>query len=158
MSYQYKNLPHPADIRLEVTASCKEDIFRGALEGMAHIIQPDISKRKSQKKEQIKIHSLDLNTLLVDFLNEILAKSDIYNCVFDKIKIKELTDNYFEPPFGGEKQGSPERREGGSYIEGTVEGGKVEKFSQEIKAATYHGLEIKENKRGEYEVTVLFDI
>jgi len=137
MSYQYKNLPHPADIRLEVTASCKEDIFRGALEGMAHIIQPDISKRKSQKKEQIKIHSLDLNTLLVDFLNEILAKSDIYNCIFDKIKIKELADN---------------------CIEGTIEGGKVEKFSQEIKAATYHGLEIKENKRGEYEATVLFDI
>lgn len=137
MSYQYKNLPHPADIRLEVTASCKEDIFRGALEGMAHIIQPDISKRKSQKKEQIKIHSLDLNTLLVDFLNEILAKSDIYNCIFDKIKIKELADN---------------------CIEGTIEGGKVEKFSQEIKAATYHKLDIFQDKKDIWKAVILFDI
>jgi len=136
MSYKYKNLPHPADIRLEIIASCKEDIFRGALEGMAYIIQPNISQKSVLKKEQIEIHSLDINALLVDFLNEVLAKSDIHNSIFYNIKIEKLTDN---------------------SIKGMIEGRNVKEFSKEIKAATYHGLEIKENKR-EWKVVVLFDI
>ncbi len=136
MSYKYKNLPHPADIRLEIIASCKEDIFRGALEGMAYIIQPNISQKSVLKKEQIEIHSLDINALLVDFLNEVLAKSDIHNSIFYNIKIEKLTDN---------------------SIKGMIEGRNVKEFSKEIKAATYHGLEIKENK-GEWKVVVLFDI
>lgn len=136
MSYRYKVLPHPADIRLEITASCKKDIFRGALEGMAYIIQPNVSQKSISKEEQIEIHSMNINTLLVDFLNEVLAKSDIYNSVFDSIKIEKLTDN---------------------SIKGIIKGRNVKEFSKEIKAATYHGLEIKENQ-GEWVVVVLFDI
>mgnify|MGYP005636453953 CR=1 FL=1 len=90
MSYKYKILPHPADIKLEITASCKEDIFKGALEGMAYIIQPNISKNSGLVEEEIEIHSMDINALLVDFLNEVLAKSDIYNSVFNNIKIEKL--------------------------------------------------------------------
>jgi len=67
MSYKYKILPHSADIKLEIIASCKEDLFKGALEGMAYIIQPDVSKKSSLEKEQIEIHSLDINTLKKQF-------------------------------------------------------------------------------------------
>ena len=154
MAYQYKVLSHPADIRLEIIASCKEDLFQGALEGMAYILQPDISKKSSLKKEQIEIHSLDINALLVDFLSEVLAKSDIYNCIFDKVKIEKLTDNYFEQ---GEKQGSGVKRIG-SYIKGRIEGKNVEEFSKEIKAVTYHQLNIIQDKNGDWKVIILFDI
>jgi len=137
MSYKYKNLPHPADIRLEIIASCKEDIFRGALEGMAYIIQPNISQKSVLKKEQIEIHSLDINALLVDFLNEVLAKSDIYNCIFDKVKIEKLT---------------------GNSIKGIIEGRNVKEFSKEIKAVTHHGLNINQDKNGDWKAIILFDI
>lgn len=137
MSYKYKVLPHPADIRLEITASCKEDIFRGALEGMAYIIQPNVSQKSVLKKEQIEIHSLDINALLVDFLNEVLAKSDIHNSVFDNIKIEKLT---------------------GSSIKGIIQGRNVKEFSKEIKAATYHQLNINQDKNGDWKVIILFDI
>jgi len=137
MGYKYEILPHPADIRLEITASCKEDIFRGALEGMAYIIQPNVSQKSISKKEQIEIHSMDINTLLVDFLNEVLAKSDIYNSVFDSIKIEKLTDN---------------------SIKGIIKGRNVKEFSKEIKAATYHELNISQDKNGDWKAIILFDI
>ncbi len=137
MSYKYKVLPHPADIKLEITASCKEDIFKGALEGMAHIIQPNAFQKSVLKKEQIEIHSLDINALLVDFLSEVLAKSDIYNCIFDKVKIEKLTDD---------------------HIKGIIEGRNVEEFSKEIKAVTHHGLNINQDKNGDWKAIILFDI
>ena len=137
MAYKYKVLSHPADIRLEIIASCKEDLFQGALEGMAYIIQPNVSQRAILKKEQIEIHSLDINALLVDFLNEVLAKSDIYNCIFDRVKIEKLTDD---------------------CIKGRIEGKNVEEFSKEIKAATYHQLNISQDKNGDWKVVILFDI
>lgn len=137
MVYQYKILPHPADIRLEIRASSKEDLFAGALEGMAYILQPNIPQKGSLKKEQIEIHSLDINTLLVDFLSEVLAKSDIYNCIFDKIKIGELRDD---------------------SIKGVIQGRKVKEFSEEIKAVTYHKLNIFQDKKGIWKATILFDI
>lgn len=137
MSYKYKILPHPADIKLEITASSKEDIFRGALEGMAYIIQSDISKKDSLKKERIEIHSMDINALLVDFLNEVLAKSDIHNSVFDNIKIEKLRDD---------------------CIKGIIEGRNVKEFSEEIKAVTHHELNINEDKNGDWKVIILFDV
>lgn len=137
MSYKYKILPHSADIRLEITASCKEDLFQGALKGMAYIIKANVSQKGVLKKEQIEIHSVDINALLVDFLNEVLAKSDIYNCIFNKIEIEKLTDN---------------------SIEGIIEGRSVKEFSKEIKAATYHQLNIKQDKNGDWKAIVLFDI
>jgi len=137
MSYKYKILPHPADIKLEITASSKEDIFRGALEGMAYIIQPNISKNSNLRKEEIEVHSMDINALLVDFLNEVLAKSDIHNSIFDNIKIEKLT---------------------GSYIKGIIEGRNVKEFSEEIKAVTHHELNINQDKNGDWKVIILFDV
>jgi len=136
MAFKYQILSHPADIKLQITASTKEELFQGALVGMASIIQPQMPRKAPIAKENIEVHSLDLDMLLVDFLNEILTKSDIYNCVFDKIKIEKLT---------------------GDYLRGTIEGRKMKEFSEEIKAVTYHGLKIKENK-GKWEVILLFDV
>jgi len=137
MVFQYQILPHPADVKLQITASTKEELFQGALKGMASIIQPQIPPKAPLVKENIEIQSLDLNALLVDFLNEVLAKTDITQVVFNKLKIRKLTDN---------------------YLQAEIEGQKSDYFDQEIKAVTHHGLEIKQNKNGHYQVTILFDI
>ena len=88
-------------------------------------------------KENIEVHSLDLDMLLVDFLSEVLAKTDISHAVFHKLKIKKLTDN---------------------FLQTEIEGQKSDYFSQEIKAVTHYDLEIKQDKSGNYQVTILFDI
>jgi len=137
MAYSFKILPHPADVKLQITASTKEELFQGALAGMASIIDAQLSKKAQIVKENIEVQSLDFNTLLVDFLSEVLAKIDISHIVFNKLKIKKLTDN---------------------SLQTEIEGQKSDYLGQEIKAVTHHGLEIKQDKSGNYEVTILFDI
>ena len=43
-------------------------------------------------------------------------------------------------------------------LEGEIIGQKVERFGEDIKAVTYHGLDIHQNPQGEWEAVVLFDI
>ncbi len=43
-------------------------------------------------------------------------------------------------------------------LEAEIFGQKVERFGEDIKAVTYHDLEIHQNTEGEWEATVLFDI
>ncbi len=136
-SYSFKILPHPSDVKLQITASTKEELFQGALAGMASIIDAELSKKTQIVKENIEVQSLDFDTLLVDFLNEVLAKTDISHAVFNKLKIKKLTDNFFQTE---------------------IEGQKSDYFGQEIKAVTHHGLKIKQDKSGYYQVIILFDI
>jgi len=136
-SYSFKILPHPSDVRLQITASTKGELFQGALAGMASIINAGLYKKTQIVKENIKVESLDFDTLLVDFLSEVLAKTDISHAVFNKLKIKKLTD---------------------SSLQAEIKGQKSDYFGQEIKAVTHHGLKIKQDKSGNYEVTILFDI
>jgi SHS2 domain-containing protein len=136
-SYSFKILPHSADVKLQIIASTKEELFQGALAGMVSIIDAKLSKNAQIVKESIEVQSLDFNALLVDFLSEVLAKTDISHAVFNKLKIKKLTDN---------------------FLQTEIEGQKIDYFGQEIKAATHHGLEIKQDKSGNYGVTILFDI
>jgi len=136
-SYSFKILPHPSDVRLQITASTKGELFQGALAGMASIINTGLYKKTQIVKENIKVESLDFDTLLVDFLSEVLAKTDISHAVFNKLKIKKLTN---------------------SSLQAEIKGQKSDYFGQEIKAVTHHGLKIKQDKSGNYEVTILFDI
>jgi len=136
MSYHYEILEHRADIRLKITASTIKELFQGALEGMAYIIKLEETSR-GPIEEKIEVSSLDINALLVDFLNQVLALSDIYNAVFDKVEIEKLT---------------------GKEIRGKIKGQKVDKFKEEIKAVTYTNLEIKKKESKELEAEILFDI
>ncbi len=135
MGYKYKILEHKADIRLKITASTIRELFQGALEGMTSIIKSEETEREPIE-EKIEVSSLDINALLVDFLNQVLTLSDVYNAVFDKVEIEKLT-----------KQ----------EIQGKIKGQKVDKFKEEIKAVTYHNLAV-EKKDGIWQATVLFDI
>ncbi len=86
-------------------------------------------------KEKITIKSLNLNTLLVDFLNEILAKSQIEKVIYfvEKIKIA------------------------GNKLQAELSGTKVDKFDEDVKAVTYHEVDIK--KEGEiWKTRLILDI
>ena len=90
-----------------------------------------------QTKRNIKIKSNNLETLLVDFLSEILYLTQVNKEIYDKIKFLKFSDN---------------------EIEVEISGKAVESFGEDIKGATYHDLEIKRNPDKTWQATVLFDI
>lgn len=131
----YKILAHPADVKVRAFGKTKERLFLNAMRGMSAVLK--VKSKKLKVKRKISVKSMDLNALLVDFLSEILYLSQVNKEVYNNVKFSKFTD---------------------TELKGELSGNKIESFGEDIKAATYHGLEIKKNKEGLYEVTILFDI
>jgi SHS2 domain-containing protein len=139
---RFELLEHTADIKMKVYGKSPEELFSNAAYGMA-CIQNQKSKIKNQNKNSkfkikrnLTVKSLDLESLLVDFLSEILTLSDTYHEVYSKVLIVKLNKN---------------------KVEAEIEGFGVDQFDEDIKAVTYHGLEIKKVD-DHWETIVLFDV
>ena len=140
---QYEILEHPADLKIRALGKTKEELFLNMMKGMTDGLRPETKSQASEIKN-IKIMSPDLGALLVDFLSEILYLIQINKEIYHNINFKKLSD--------------PSTSSGQAELEGELIGQKVERFGEDIKAVTYHGLDIHREKNGSWEATVLFDI
>ena len=133
---KYQILEHKADLKIKAFGKTKEELFLNMLNGMSQSQKPEI-KSKKKIKRKIKIKSLDLLALLVDFLSEALYLSQVNKEIYSEAKFEKFSD---------------------TEIEGELIGQKVERFGEDIKAVTYHGLNIRQRKDGVWQAVVLFDI
>ena len=136
MPFVFESLPQSGDIGLRVVADSKTELFQGALEGMLDIIKPEIQKGHF-KLIKVEIKAADLATLLVDFLNFVLAQMNIHLVAFSTIYFQSLT----EQTLSAELQGQPYKR-----------------LAEEIKAVTYYNLKVELRSDGRWEAKVVFDI
>ncbi len=137
---KYEILEHPAELRIRVLGKTKEELFKNAAEAMADILATSDKRQKTRAKEEIKIESADLNTLLVDFLNEILAKSQINKCAYE---IEDLRLKIEDQKYVG--------------LEAGATGHPVARFDEDIKAVTYQDVNI-EFKTNLWQTIIVFDI
>ena len=142
---KYELLEHTADLKIKVFGKTKKQLFSHALFAMAENMRPEIviQTQRKEQKQKIKIESLDLLTLLVDFLNEVLYLSQINVESYFDIKITKFSDSL---------------PSGKAEIQGELIGQKVKRFEIEIKAVTYHGLDICQKKNGTWEAIIFFDV
>lgn len=140
---KYKILPHPADVRVQAFGKTKEELFINAARGMIKVLQSKVARNKKQVARKIKIKSVDLNALLVDFLSEVLYLIQTNKEIYNEIKFIKFSD--------------PSNSSGQVELEGELTGNKVESFGEDIKAVTYHGLKIEKDQNG-YQATILLDI
>jgi len=133
---KYEILEHKADLKIRVWGKTKEELFANALLAMSESQKPEIKNQQKIKRE-IKIKSLDLPALLVDFLSEALYLSQTNKEVYFKASFEKFTN---------------------SEIRGELIGQLAERFGEDIKAVTHHNLEIKRNLSGSWKAIVLFDI
>lgn len=133
---RYKILPHTADLRLKVYGKDLEELFRNAALGLANILYKDAEKKLkfARGANKISVEAPDENILLVSFLNEILAKSNVEKKVYPKVKILKI---------------SPKA------VEASAAGISVDHFDEDVKAVSYHGAEIKSAKSGLESVLIL---
>ncbi len=142
---KFKLIEHPADIGIEIEAEDLKDLFENAARGMLSIMIHHPEKVELKEKRDIKIKGMDLKELLINFLSEFLYYIDAEGLIFKEYKIKTIK----------------EEKEGEWHLEATLFG---ETFNREkhgsnieIKAVTYHRLEIKkENEK--WKARVIFDI
>ena len=133
----YDLIEHTADVGLKAYGKNISEAFENAAIGMFDIIT-DSSKIASIGQYDIQLEAHDLEQLLVDWLSELLFLNSAKNLVFGTFKVK-INGNHLSAEVLGEEYDKSKH-----------------KMGVEIKAVTYHILEV--NNKKPYYVQVLFDI
>jgi SHS2 domain-containing protein len=139
---KFEILGHTADVRLKVSGKDLKELLENALEGLMAVIAEENKLAVSDKKSMIfEVRSSIPEGLLVDFLNEAL-----YFVQTEKKLIAEV--NFYEL-----KQEADNLFLQAEFLE-AVSG----KITRDVKAVTYHDLEIKKNGKGGLEAIITLDI
>lgn len=130
----HREVEHTADWELEVWAPDLPGLMEEAARGMYGLMGVEISD-ESRCHRQLELASDDREQLLVSFLEELLFIVDSDGVAFDGFLLKAQDTNLLA----------------------RMEGGGILSRAKEIKAVTYHYLEIEESKRG-LATRIIFDV
>lgn len=131
---KYRFLAHPSDIKIAAYGHDLPETFINAARGMMAYIYGK-NQTTIEQTEQIEITAENLESLLVNWLAKILTLSAINHHIYIDFSIQKFNTN---------------------KIIATIRSGKA-KADNEIKAVTYHELELKSTKDG-WSTTVVYDI
>jgi SHS2 domain-containing protein len=133
----FEEISHTADIKIRVRAPTREALFSETFNAIMQIMYG--TNRSSGILREIRVESVDNESLIADFLSEVLFVSEVENLVFSDASIKIngfcLTAELRGEPF------DPLRHSGGS----------------EVKGISYSGLAITQDANG-YMLDIIFDV
>jgi SHS2 domain-containing protein len=138
MDKKFEIFDHTADAGIIAYGDDLKEAFENAALGMFSLIT-DVAGIEHNQTRKIDIDSSDRDSLLIDWLNELIYLFDVENMIFSKFDIIRLDDNALSAVVYGEKV-NLSRHE----------------IRTGIKAATYHMLKIDKNDL--FRVQVIFDI
>ena len=130
----FEELEHTADWAMRVWAPNLSSLFVECVWGMYALSGIEVGAGQRVQR-QIALNAEDRETLLVDFLSEILFLAEDEGLAFAELEVQIS------------EQG----------LTANLQGAAVAAMRKEIKAVTYHGMSI-EKENGEYSVEVVFDV
>ncbi len=138
----YEYLPHPADVRFKVHGATLEEVFEQAAHAMFHVII-DTDVLNPEHSVDIELESEGLENLLYDYLSELLYLFEVEEIVFGRFRVDFI-----------------EKADGSYILHGQASGENLNlerhSFETEVKAVTYHQLEVTKEKDG-YSAHVIVD-
>jgi SHS2 domain-containing protein len=133
----FEEVAHTADLEIRVWGKDLEELFKAAVEGMFHLCGVESPEEGSSTfKKTLDLQAMDYEGLLILFLEELL-----YHLTED-YQLLEVT----KLSIGGEFQ-----------LKAQLKGTEIESYQRDIKAVTYHNLNIVKAGDG-YTVDIVFDI
>ena len=132
--YGYREIEHTADWELEVWAPDMCGLLEQAARGMYDLSGICLERTQSERRE-LELQAEDAESLLVVFLGELLHLIEQDNLAYDEFQI-ELD---------------------GFVLHAQLSGSQVQKIDKEIKAVTYHNLQVRQSRQG-LQVNIVFDV
>lgn len=126
---------HTGEVRIWVEAPDLAGLFREAGLALAELMAPD-AQRPDGAAETIELSARDAEALLVDFLDELIYRTDTTGRVYNEIEV--------------------ERADSGG-LSARVRGVVPAEMKTAVKAATFHGLRIEESD-GLWRARVVLDV
>ena len=131
----YEEIEHTADWALRVRGADLPALFSNAALGMMELAGVRMGNGSGQERT-IELQAIDKETLLVDWLHELLVALELEQIAFRDIELEIA---------------------GGTRLAGTVQAVPLASMEKPIKAATFNELEIIELSQG-LEATIVFDV
>ena len=141
----YEIIDHTADIGMKVYGRNLETLFLNAAKAMFEIMLEVIKKRPVfHKAGNVKFllnkQGNNLEEVFVAWLSELLYLFNTEGLIMERADIQKLDTSCIQ-----------------SEVSGIIFDKEFHRIKTEIKAITYHELEVKETDRG-YEAQVIFDV
>jgi SHS2 domain-containing protein len=133
----YEILEHTADIGIHALGPTLVAVFEQAALGLAAILGASADAPRAEVR-RVEAEAGDREALLVDFLNELLLLHETEEVALGSVEVRDLSDRHIVADVGVVP------------VAGETE-------STGVKAATYHGLEIREIEGG-FEARVYLDV
>jgi len=130
----HREVEHTADWQLDLWAPDMAGLLEEAARGMYELMGVELAGGPRQRR-RLQLDCGDLEQLMVEFLDELLYLGESEELGVDRFKLS-VKDN---------------------RLQASVEGVPILSRAKEIKAVTYHRLEIVETDRG-LETSVIFDV
>lgn len=132
----FREVDHTADLEIEIWGESLDSLFKQAALGMNKLLE--IRWKNDQETlpvRQIAVQAIDEEGLLVSFLSELLYLLEEERLAGKAFAIAVAEDQ----------------------LQAEVSCGRVESYTRDIKAVTYHRLNIRRRK-GRLEANLVFDI
>jgi len=136
---RFEVLDHTADIGLVVYGENLKALFENAGEAFFHLIT-DLRKVRRRVERRIKIGGESLDRLMVDWLSELLYLHDVENLLFKGFKVESIGEDGLMAVVKGE----PFQQ-------------RIHVIKTEVKAVTYHRIEVRQEKGG-WKAQVILDL
>lgn len=131
----FEEIEHTADRAFRVRGRDLADLLLNAADGM-HALERIHSPGERFALYDLEIEGIDAESLLVNWLNEILFIEQQHQLVCEKFQILELN---------------------GFHVRATVETRKCNDYQSGIKAVTFHNLKVRKTAAG-LEAEVVVDV
>jgi SHS2 domain-containing protein len=124
---KYKFLEHTADIKFQAFGKNSEEVFENSASALKEAICGKI-KIKEEKNKKITATGKDFESLLYNFLEEIIYLLDAENFLISKVKEIKIKNFKLDAKISGDKASN--------Y-----------KFTNEVKAVTYNDMFVKQKDK-----------
>ena len=139
MTVRYETFEHESDIGIRGCGNSLEQAFENAAVAL-YSVMVNVGKIAPAEKKVIAVSATDRELLLVEWLNALLALSDIERLVFSKFEVKIIEDTTLTGIAWGEPL---DRVRHEAHVE--------------VKGATYHMLSVRE-ENGRYWAQCVVDV
>ncbi len=136
---RFEILDHTADIGLVIYGENLRDLFENAGEAFFRLIT-DLGKVRPRIARRIVIGGESLDRLMVDWLSQLLYFHDVENLLFKTFRVESVGEDGLRAVAKGEPFQD-----------------KVHVIKTEVKAVTYHRIEVRQEK-GRWRAQVILDL
>lgn len=135
----FRTLEHTADVGFEAFGATREEVFANAARALTDLTV-DLDAITASEEAPLEIQGTDPESVLVNWLSELLYLQDAEGWLFRDFEIQSLQDDSLSATARGEKF-QPSRHQ----------------VKVQVKAITYHQLALEQTPRG-WRVQVYVDI